>query len=152
MIGPHEGKELALMLAGKKYLAAFGDVLPDDGVIAEAIIPQQAFAPYVANGTFRRFEQSIFSIRLNKTLRHVCFTSPGHEWRAETFLWIRRMSHAGQMPVDKAADIIIGRLLGYDEADIQDFIQHSSKRISSTQTANSENNQISIFPQAAAQV
>jgi hypothetical protein len=39
MIGPHEGKELELMLAGKKHLAAFGD-----------IIPEKKFPPYVENG------------------------------------------------------------------------------------------------------
>ncbi len=45
MIGPHEGEELELMLAGKKHLAIFHDAIPEDGYISEDIIPEQALAP-----------------------------------------------------------------------------------------------------------
>jgi hypothetical protein len=43
MIGPHEGQELELMLAGKKRLAAFGDIIPENGIINEQIIPEKNY-------------------------------------------------------------------------------------------------------------
>lgn len=123
MIGPHEGKELELMLAGKKHLAAFGDVLPDDGSkIHEQIIPEEKFAPYVKSGAIKRFEQRIFVQKRDYELMHVCFTTPGNEWRAQTFLWLREMVHTDRIPYDDAIDVIIGRLLGYCEPDIQEFL------------------------------
>jgi hypothetical protein len=128
MIGPHEGKELELMLAGKKYLAAFGDVLPDDGSkINEQIIPENKFAPYVKSGAIKRFERYVRSAKDNRQIFYVCFTLPGHEWRAETILWLREMAHTNRMPIDSAMEIMIGRLLDYDEADIQDFIHKYGK-------------------------
>lgn len=123
MIGPHEGKELDLMLAGKKPLAAFGDIIPEDGIIAEEIIPEIAFAPYVEQGRILRFSQDTPSIKESEVMRHVCFTLPDQEWRARTYLWLREQSWTGNMPNDTHCDVIIGRLLGYDEESIQQFIQ-----------------------------
>lgn len=45
MIGPHEGRELELMLVGQKCLAAFGDIVPENGIIAEHIIPEKNLNP-----------------------------------------------------------------------------------------------------------
>ncbi len=128
MIGPHEGRELDLMLTGKKFLAAFGDIVPPTGQIDEAIIPEQKFSPYVKNGALRRFEKQLFSGRLRQPMLYVCFVIPGHEWRAETFFGLREMVHSGEWPADDATDIIIGRLLGYSQEDIDHFIHKSKER------------------------
>src|SRR5690606_29233921 len=50
-VGPHEDRELELMLAGTKPLAMFGDAV---GSAQEA--PEDAFAPYVADGAIIRRE------------------------------------------------------------------------------------------------
>lgn len=123
MIGPHEGKELELMLAGEKKLAVFHDALPPDGAeIPEEIIPEKAFAPYVAEGAMTRIAEDIRAQKTGDTIRYVCFTLPGEEWRARTFLWMRRQTFSGRRPADKTDDIFTGRLLGYDESDIEKFI------------------------------
>lgn len=119
-IGPHQGKELELMLAGHKSLAAFGDIIPEDGIIDEIIIPEKAFAPYVQTGQVIRFEKIIIN-RLNDPIKNVCFTLPNEEWRALAYLWIREQTYTKKMPDDAASDTMIGRLLGYSEADIAEF-------------------------------
>lgn len=53
-IGPHEGRELALMLAGKKPLAMFNDDWPTDWEP-----PEIAFDPYVAEGRFVKNEMYV---------------------------------------------------------------------------------------------
>ena len=124
MIGPHEGKELELMLAGKKHLAYFGDAIPADGSpISEDIIPEQRFAPYVQNGTLKRFEQQFPWPEQKRTLQHVCFTTPGHEWRAELCFCLHKALFAHNMPVDAAFEFIVGRLLGYSDDDICEIVK-----------------------------
>ena len=121
MIGPHEGKELELMLKGEKKLAAFGDSIPDEGEIAEEIIPENAFSPYVESGQIKRFERIFRSAKHGHLIKNVCFTLPSEEWRAQTYLWLRESVHTDQMPYDNSIDVTIGRLLGYSEDDINEF-------------------------------
>ncbi|HNQ91996.1 MAG TPA: hypothetical protein PKI93_03585 [Alphaproteobacteria bacterium] len=63
MIGPHEGKELELMLASKKHLAIFHDIAPKNGTIAEKIIPDRAFAPHVQAGQIIRRQKEFIHPR-----------------------------------------------------------------------------------------
>lgn len=122
MIGPHEGKELALMLAGEKKLAMFHDEIPEDGDISEEIIPEQAFAPFVESGKIKRFAQDISNTRKGGVVRFVCFTLPGEEWRAEFILWLKNQMFSGALDPVSAHDEIMGKLLGYAESDVQDFL------------------------------
>jgi len=46
-IGPHDDRELELMLAGRKPLAMFTEVLP----LESGLIPEADFAPHVASGS-----------------------------------------------------------------------------------------------------
>ena len=123
MIGPHEGKELELMLSGDKKLAVFHDTLPDDGVISEDIIPEEKFAPYVADGNIKRLSRDIPNMRKGGALRFVCFTLPDEEWRAEFFLWYKSGFLRGDLQYHPAQERIIGALLGYAQSDIEDYIQ-----------------------------
>jgi hypothetical protein len=70
MIGPHQGKELELMLAGKKHLAVFCEAVVEGVEISEEIIPENAFSPYVTNGQIERFSQDFFL--LNCLSRKIC--------------------------------------------------------------------------------
>lgn len=123
MIGPHEGKELELMLAGKKPLAAFGDIIPEDGIIAEEIIPEKAFASYVEEGRFIRISEDVSDPLESYTMRYVCFTQPDQEWRAHTFINLRKAMRLREIPNDNHMDVMIGRILGYNEEDIEEFIE-----------------------------
>ncbi len=119
-IGPHQGKELELMLNGTKKRAAFGDIIPQNGHISEDIIPEDKFAPYVTDGTLIRFENEIGTD--SGTLKHVCFTLPDEEWRAKTYLWLREQITLKTLEYEDSHDRIFGRLLGYTDKDIQHFL------------------------------
>jgi hypothetical protein len=123
MIGPHEGKELELMLAGQKALAVFHDAYVGQP-IPEDIIPEQTFAPYVAQGKIRRFSEDIQIQKDKSIVRCVCFTLPREEWRAEFFLWLKREIYSGRIAHDSSHEFIIGSLLGYSADDITHFLDH----------------------------
>ncbi len=127
MIGPHEGKELELMLAGEKALAVFHDAVLPGQAIPEEIIPERAFAPYVAEGRIKRLAADIRSAKDDGVIRCVCFTLPGVEWRAEFLLWLKRETLSGRLSCDFSHDRIIGLLLGYSEQDVTDFLNASRK-------------------------
>lgn len=118
-VGPHTGRELEFMLSGQKLCALFFDVIPENGKIPEEIIPEAAFAPYIAEGRFLRFSKESVT-KTNRIVRYVCFTSPTEAWRADAIFWLSNHH-------DDAADIIIGRLLGYTEDQINAFLVHAAR-------------------------
>ena len=122
-IGPHEGRELELMLSGQKHLAAFGDIIPDKGDIPENIIPEKAFAPYVQSGQILRLENTVKRKSDFQKMRHVCFVLPEYEWKAHTYLWLRAQIHSGEITYETSHDIIFGKLLSYSQNDISEFIR-----------------------------
>jgi hypothetical protein len=121
MIGPHQGKELELMLAGTKKLALFHDALTADETISEEIIPEKAFAPYVERGQIIRAAKDVH-VSDGSIIRYVCFALPGEEWRMQFCLWLAEQRTLKLIPPDDACDIIVGRLLGYSEEDIEHFL------------------------------
>jgi hypothetical protein len=111
MIGPHQGRELELMLEGKKRLAVFCEAVIEGKEIPEEIIPEKAFAPYIATGLIKRFSQDFISSKIPFPGRYVCFTPNGHEWRAQAFLWLKQESISGHIPFDETYERFVGRLL-----------------------------------------
>ena len=85
-IGPHEGRELELMLAGKKPLAMFNDDWP-----AELERPEIAFDSHVAEG---RFVKSVVVFPVPPSnppqLRYYFYALPGEEWRISRLIEIQR--------------------------------------------------------------
>lgn len=126
MIGPHEGKELALMLAGKKPLAVFHDLLTPGLEISEEIIPEEAFGPSVKAGKIIRHSKDLRTGRSGDVIRYVLFALPDEVWRIKTYLWLTEEIFAGRYPADEACEVFTGRLLGYSEEDIAHFLQHRS--------------------------
>lgn len=124
MIGPHQGKELELMLSGKKHLALFYDVFTDGKENNEDIIPEEAFKPYVDSGTIIRQSHDLRAAKDGTIITYVCFTLPGHEWRADALFWITQETIGNGRPYDDAYETMTGRLLDYDEEDIRDFIEN----------------------------
>jgi len=116
-VGPHEDRELELMLAGTKPLAMFGDA-----VGSGYEFPEADFAPYVADGTFVRREMIYRPRRQSVPVRYVYFARAGEAWRIDAMHKI----HKGIFERGDGSSIEterrIGRLLGYAEPDIEVWI------------------------------
>jgi len=112
------------MLAGEKPLAMFNDDLPE-GMEP----PEVAFDPYVAEGKFVKREIVLPMSRPEvRSLRYYFYALPGEEWRMERLIEVQRGFHEKQMPTTPALETEIGQLLGYDEADIQLFVERWFRR------------------------
>jgi hypothetical protein len=121
MIGPHEGQELELMLAGKKRLAAFGDIIPENGIINEQIIPEKKLRPYVQNNQIKRIESEIKN-KNSDTIKYVCFTLSHEEWSAHAYIFIRKQLHLKAVDYTDSIDQLIEYLLDYSQNDIDNFL------------------------------
>ncbi|MBD3660996.1 MAG: hypothetical protein HUJ11_02185 [Arenibacter algicola] len=121
-IGPHEGRELELMLAGEKPLAMFSDVIPSDYPW-----PDEQFAPFVAVGKLVMREFLTDTSDGKYKVRHLYYALPDEAWRIDEAHRLSLLHFDGWC--DEAADACaqMGRLLGYAEMDIQAFIEWSEK-------------------------
>lgn len=117
-IGPHEGRELELMLAGEKPLAMFSDVDGWDG------FPDADFAPHVAAGRIVMRETCRSDRMKGLAIRSLYYALPDEEWRIERMMEIERGFRDGGIRNRPALETEIGRLLGYSEADIRAFLAH----------------------------
>src|SRR5438128_1255759 len=84
---PHEGRELELMLAGRKPLAMFVEIVPYES----GIIPDEEFAPHVAAGRIVMREVFKTDLRLPASVRdgrvrHVLYALPNEAWRIDAML------------------------------------------------------------------
>lgn len=129
LIGPHEGRELALMLSGEKKLAMFHDVVREEYESPEEIIPEKSFAAYCRSGEIVRLAEDMTDKKTGSVIRYVCFALAGQEWRAQTLLWLNRDYYAGFYSWTACEDIMTGRLLGYREAQINAFLAHKKEKI-----------------------
>jgi hypothetical protein len=117
----HTGRELALMLSGKKPLAMFYaeiSELPD-----ESLIPEAAFAPHVSAGAFVRGEitlESSYSVSLgrNAQIRYVFFAPVQEAWRITATSLLRESFAKSQCPWNEALERMEGRLLGYSDEEV----------------------------------
>lgn len=118
-IGPHEGRELELMLSGRKPLAMFYDVIP-----ASFELPEADFAPHVAAGRIVMREEIYTSASTGDLSRYLYYALPAETWRIDVMHRLQAAFHQGR-PTSEAIETQIGRLLGYNQADIQAFLQHT---------------------------
>jgi hypothetical protein len=95
LIGPHDGRELELMLAGEKALAVFVEVVPPEAGLD--LVPDTAFAPYVAAGRIVRVEtlQPAPPPWERAQLRRVYFALADERWRIDAFREVEARSHGG---------------------------------------------------------
>lgn len=118
-LGPHIGKELELMLAGEKKLSVFGSFIDESGGIDLRAVPEQDFAPHVAEGRL---------IRIEKKMEHegrpyigVCYTLPGEEWRGHFYMWYKDALYSGNHTYHQNDEYILANLLGYSEQDVREL-------------------------------
>ena len=123
-IGPHEGRELALMREGKKPLAMFLDNVPRDF----ALFPEAEFDSLVAEEKLvKHVSMTAFPDPGGKagneiSHRRVLYALPGEEWRIQAFLLVQEI-YDSQVPGWRPdLERVIGRLLGYSDEDIEDFL------------------------------
>ncbi|CAK0767879.1 Hemin receptor [uncultured Gammaproteobacteria bacterium] len=124
-VGPHEGKELDLMLAGTKPLAVFSEDVPDLG-----LIPREQFAPYVEDGTFiSREEKYVVLMQGHAPLEVTCvyYATPDQAWRIDLLHQLYLSIHQNIRPYTDCVDQEIGELLGYTELEIAKFLAWSKR-------------------------
>lgn len=117
-IGPHEGRELELMLSGKKPLAMFSDIVP-----SAFLWPDEDFAPHVASGKIVKREFETKTPDGRHTVRHLYFALPDEAWRIEEAHALSLLHFESFDTEAIQASIRIGLLLGYSHEDIRTFIE-----------------------------
>jgi hypothetical protein len=110
----HTGRELLLMLAGKKPLAAFATI---DRPENEGIIPEDLFEPHIAGGRLLKHSE-IVRMMPEGPVRRVLYSLPGEEWRIEAYSALWRL--ADRHGWNDGFERMEGYLLGY-ETEIDPF-------------------------------
>jgi hypothetical protein len=124
-IGPHEGRELELLLAGKKPVAMFSDVIPQSFEL-----PEKDFAPFVETGQLIRREVRFSPYKPGRLgLRFLFYALPEEEWRIGRLIEIHRAIHENGKSTTPGIETEIGRLLGYLDHEIQFFVERFFNRI-----------------------
>jgi len=120
-VGPHEGRELELMMAGTKPLSAFLEVVSQD----VECFPEENFDALVAQGQLTK-AVSITTKRVpdgtEHQLRRVLYALPGEEWRIKALLLVQGLYDSLAPGWRPDLERVIGLLLGYDRQDIERFI------------------------------
>lgn len=122
-VGPHEGRECKLMLAGLKPLAMFSDAATHCHYFPEA-----EFAPHVAAGRILKWEETLEIPNDNLAIRCLYYALPNEVWRIKAAHALKKALFLGQSRPTEDDEIALGRLLGYSEEDIQAFLCFSRKR------------------------
>ncbi len=120
-IGPHNDRELELMLAGTKPMAMFSDA-----VHVSDYFPEADFAPHVDAGRIIRVEEIIPKEPYD--MRYLFYALPGEDWRIEEALVMCRNLCAGTVKVHDADSARMGELLGYSTEEINAFLVHSKRQ------------------------
>ncbi|MDE2385459.1 MAG: hypothetical protein KGO53_12655 [Alphaproteobacteria bacterium] len=111
-LNSHTGRELKLMIEGKKPFAAFAEIYPDDCHLQ--LIPEENFATYCKSGKILKYEyfQQIEVRKTMKIVRRVLYALPGEEWRfkAHQMIWNLANKHGW----NSFFETIEGFLLGYE--------------------------------------
>jgi hypothetical protein len=122
-IGPHEGRELELMMSGLKPLAMFSEPIPPDFDYFD----EEQFDLLVAQGRLVKsvtFENSGIPNHQDKQFRRVLYALPDQEWRIGAFLALVKIQNAFRLGLSPCLERLIGLLLGYESADIESYLDH----------------------------
>src|SRR6266852_5971887 len=126
-VSPHDGRELQLMLEGKKHLSMF---LIEETVEYEDY-PDKRFDAFTLEGRFVkevRVEKFMLVNGAEMSTRRVLYATANEAWRIPAMLMIQdiyRPLTPGRRPDLERA---IGWLLGYDRSDIEQFVEWLSTR------------------------
>jgi hypothetical protein len=107
----HTNRELALMLAGDKPLAAFSESYPS--TMDYEFIPESRFDPYVTDGLFFKREYILPEKTNRRKTRVVLYARKGEEWRVEAYILLKQT--ADKSGWGEGFERMEGSLLGYEE-------------------------------------
>ena len=111
-VGPHEGRELELMLAGTKPMAMFSE-----------IIPEEEFRPHVESGRFVKVELWIqIGLKHCQAIPCVYYAPPEEIHRIARMVTLHREVWAGLRIMHEDYDWEVGRLLGYTDWEIEQWL------------------------------
>ncbi|PWR23935.1 hypothetical protein [Zavarzinia compransoris] len=122
-IGPHEGRELALLRQGTKPLACFTGLEAEGG--AFAFLDEDELAALVAEGlvvTEEAWSEARGPDGAAHRLHHLYVARAGEAWRIPALRMIEAIY--GQGPGWRPdLERVIGALLGYGEAEVEAFLR-----------------------------
>jgi hypothetical protein len=121
LVGPHEGRELELMLSGDKPFSMFVESIPADF----EVFSEQDFDRLVSQGKLiKHVSIEVIPVAGGKTgkIRRVLYALPSEEWRIKALLLIQDLY--GSLSPGWRPDLerLIGLLLGYSRGDIEKFV------------------------------
>lgn len=115
----HGGRELELMLAGRKPLALFYD--DADQPADDAIVPEPAFDPYVEQGRFMKEELVLEladpELGQPARVRYVLYAVRDEAWRLPAALLALKTIQKVNALADEGLERMLCALLGYSEAE-----------------------------------
>jgi hypothetical protein len=120
-VGPHEDRELELMMAGIKPLSMFAEEIDQ----ALQCFPEADFDALVVQGKLVK-KVSINRMKApdgkDVQIRHVLYALPGEEWRINAMQLVGEIYRPlpGWRP---DLERVIGALLGYDANDVEEFLE-----------------------------
>jgi hypothetical protein len=114
----HTGRELELMLAGKKPLAMFYAEVSE--LPWEELIPEKAFSPYVQEGRFVRVETDypggyVEALGRQARFKYVFFAPFEEVWRIRAIMLLKQSFQESNGPWNEALERIECSLLGYSK-------------------------------------
>jgi hypothetical protein len=112
-IGPHEGKEFALMNRGLKHVAMFPDFIPD------------GLDDFLRDDTFSFFFDRFTTIR-HRSFRLFVYRK-SHDSQARELAYILS-TYGKKQRFDPALERRIGQILGYSEKEITAWMRINAKR------------------------
>jgi hypothetical protein len=121
-VGPHEGRELDLMLAGTKPLSMFVEIVGDE----VELFSEANFDALVSQGRLiKRVTVKSASAPGGKTVqtRQVLYALPNEEWRIPAFLHVQDLYDSLVPGWRFDLDRVMGLLLGYEHSDIESFVK-----------------------------
>ncbi|MCF6328032.1 MAG: hypothetical protein L3J21_12200 [Devosiaceae bacterium] len=132
LIGPHEGKELSLMIEKKKQIAYFPEM-----------DPQEKFAKYVADGSICRYEwkdktkyyskKTLSSVQnIDELPTTIIYYLRGKEHMKNEFIAHLTKSFATSGEEQLSCEKNIGKLLGYSEEAISAFLKLRRQQLAQT--------------------
>src|SRR5262245_17965709 len=118
---PHEGRELELMLTGRKPLSMFTEWIDSEF----KCFPEEEFDALVAEGEL--IENVAFEVMNHHTdgdlhFRRVLYALPGEEWRIKAMLLVLDLYRPLTPGWRPDLDRVIGLLLGYEREHVDKFL------------------------------
>jgi len=119
--GPHNDRELELMLAGAKPLSMFTEYVESDF----KFFPEEEFDALVAEG--RLIKNVTFDVINHPKdgdlhFRRVLYALPGEEWRIKAMLLVLDLYRTLAPGWRPDLDRVIGLLLGYEREHVDKFL------------------------------